>query len=259
MNHDPVGHDDLRLLAFANYGHYTSMQVRQAAVRGLDLHLSRLNSNALAMFGQAPSVGRLEAALRHAVTTEGPCSVRVTLFSRDLQAVSLGEPVEPDVLVTVADPGDSQNAPFRALPIFYERETPEIKHLATYGLLRHVRTARLAGYDDALFVDRAGMLSEGSTWNLCLYDGERWLWPEAEVLAGITMALLRQAMQEEGVPTESRPIPASDLRDFRAAFATNSVSAARPLAAIGENNVLPLPSAQAFLQDLYESIAWQPI
>jgi len=78
-------------------------------------------------------------------------------------------------------------------------------------------------------------------------------------LASITMALLRQAMQEGGVPTESRPIPASDLSEFHAAFATNSVSPARPLAAIGEHTVLQVPSAQALLLDLYESIAWQPI
>ena len=70
-----------------------------------------------------------------------------------------------------------------------------LKLLATYGLLRHVREARVAGYDDALFVDRAGMLSEGSTWNLCMYDGEQWLWPDANVLTGITMLLLRRAMQ----------------------------------------------------------------
>jgi len=259
VNHEPVGHDDLRLLAFANYGHYTSMQVRQRAVRGLDLHLDRLRSNATAMFGRAPSAGRLVAALQHAVTTAEPCSVRVTLFSRDLDAVSVNEPVEPEVLVTVTAPAEAQHTPFRALPVPYERETPQIKHLATYGLLRQVRAARLAGYDDALFVDRAGMLSEGSTWNLCLYDGERWLWPQADVLTGITMVLLRKAMQEGGVPTESRPIRASDLTGFTAAFATNSVSAARPLAAIGENAFPHGPSVQAFFEALHESSAWQPI
>jgi branched-subunit amino acid aminotransferase/4-amino-4-deoxychorismate lyase len=167
--------------------------------------------------------------------------------------------VEPEILVTVAAPAEAQHDPFRVLPVHYERETPHIKHLATYGLLRHVREARVAGYDDALFVDGAGMLSEGSTWNLCMYDGEQWLWPDANVLTGITMLLLRRAMQEEGVITGSRPIRASDLTGFTAAFATNSVSAARPLAAIGERAFLPMTSVQALLRDLHESIEWQPI
>ena len=149
VNHEPVGQDDLRLLAFGNYGHYTSMQVRQRAVRGLDLHLSRLSSNAIAMFGQAPSAGRVQAALRHAVSTEDACSVRVTLFSRDLNAVSLGESVEPEIMVTVTAPAEAQHDAFRVLPVTYEREMPHIKHLATYGLFRRVRQARLAGYDDA--------------------------------------------------------------------------------------------------------------
>lgn len=213
----------------------------------------------MAMFGRAPAAGQLEAALRNAVTMEEPCSVRVTLFSRDLKAVSHGQPVEPDVMVTVTASADAQHTPFRALSVRYERETPQIKHLATYGLLRHVRMARMAGYDDAAFVDRGGMLSEGSTWNLCLYDGERWLWPQAEVLTGVTMELLRAAMVEEGIPTGQLAIRANDLTGFRAAFATNSVSPARPLAAIGVNTFAPLATSQALLKDLYDSIAWQSI
>src|SRR5690606_41633283 len=53
----------------------------------------------------------------------------------------------------------------------YAREAPHLKHVATMGLLRARRRARLAGYDDALFTDEAGRISEGSLWNIGFIEG----------------------------------------------------------------------------------------
>ena len=57
VNGAPVTPADLELLAFSNYGHYTSMQVRQHAVRGLDLHLSRLDPERAHFFRPATMTG----------------------------------------------------------------------------------------------------------------------------------------------------------------------------------------------------------
>jgi branched-subunit amino acid aminotransferase/4-amino-4-deoxychorismate lyase len=259
VNHEAISRDDLQLLAFGNYGHYTSMQVRGRATRGLDLHLDRLDSNAIDLFGRAPATGAVVAALRHAVATRENCSVRVTIFSRDVAAVGEGTPVEPDVMVTVTAPAEQQHDPFRVLPVEYMRETPQVKHLATYGLLRQRRAARIAGYDDAIFLDNRGMLSEGSTWNLCLHDGDQWVWPEAPGLLGVTMQLLQGAMRQAGLPSETRQIPLESLAEFRSAFATNSVSPGRRLAAIGEHLFQVNNVSASVLRDLYESVPYQPL
>ena len=50
-------------------------------------------------------------------------------------------------------------------------------------------------------------------------------------IRGVTMQLLQTAMSEAGVPVASEPVLTTDLGRFMAAFATNSVTAARPLTA----------------------------
>ena len=258
-NCEPVTSADLELLAFGNYGHYTSMQVRRRATRGLDLHLARLDQNALELFGKVPRPGHVVDCLRHAVKTEDACSVRVTLFSRDLRSVVHGTSVEPDVMVSVSAPLEADVSPLRARCVRYEREMPQVKHLATYGLLREVRGAREAGFDDALFLDSHGRISEGSTWNLCLFDGQTWVWPEAAALKGVTMQLIQGAMSNAGIPASTAPVHATALGGFQAAVATNSVSPARPVTAIGAHALEAEPSSWSVVQDLYEAIPWQSL
>jgi hypothetical protein len=43
----PATPDDLAHVALVNYGAYTSFAVNQGGVRGLDLHLSRLEAEAI--------------------------------------------------------------------------------------------------------------------------------------------------------------------------------------------------------------------
>ena len=48
---------DLAHQALVNYGAYTSFRVEQGAVRGLDLHLARLEQAAVELFGESPGRG----------------------------------------------------------------------------------------------------------------------------------------------------------------------------------------------------------
>jgi hypothetical protein len=54
----PATPEDLAHRALVNYGPYTSFRVEHGAVRGLDLHLARLDQAAVELFGESP--GALE-------------------------------------------------------------------------------------------------------------------------------------------------------------------------------------------------------
>ncbi|MGH7867917.1 MAG: aminotransferase class IV, partial [Candidatus Dormibacteraceae bacterium] len=99
-----------------------------------------------------------------------------------------------------------------------------------YCSLHLRRIAQHSGFDDVLFVDAAGKVSEGATWNLGLFDGEHVIWPQSEVLAGITMRLLADA--HGGSATT--PFHLHDLPNMEAVFATNTAIQVRPIAAIDE-------------------------
>jgi branched-subunit amino acid aminotransferase/4-amino-4-deoxychorismate lyase len=97
----------------------------------------------------------------------------------------------------------------------------------------HVREARLAGFDDRLFVSRDGKVLEGTSWNVALWDGDQVVWPQAPVLRGVTMVLLQIAMTMNGTPWGLRPVEAADLTAFPAAAAVNSAGI-RGIASVDE-------------------------
>ncbi|MFE4583320.1 aminotransferase class IV, partial [Streptomyces chartreusis] len=90
--------------------------------------------------------------------------------------------------------------------------------------------AQLAGFDDALFIGRDGLVSEGSTWNVGFVDRNGTLvWPQAPVLPGVTMALLRQRA-EHRVAT----VTLEQAKGMAAAFATNTGIGVRTVSAIDD-------------------------
>jgi branched-subunit amino acid aminotransferase/4-amino-4-deoxychorismate lyase len=165
INGRPATAGDLAVLAFAGYGHFTSMQLRDHRVRGYDLHLVRLRENSRELFGWAVEDDRVRGYLRR-VLRAGPAdaSVQVNVFSGDGAAVESGRPVDPDVLVRAGPPATAGTTPVRVRTTRYQRLLPHIKHVATLGLVHHWRLARQAGFEDVLFVDPDGFVSEGSIW-----------------------------------------------------------------------------------------------
>jgi branched-subunit amino acid aminotransferase/4-amino-4-deoxychorismate lyase len=254
----PATREQLEHLALSSYGSYTFFQVRDRHVRGLHLHLERLTANAQELFGRAPDAAELGRQISTAVTSHDPCSVRVTLIGPDHQPVLSGDPVVPDVVVTVAPPRDEHPPAISVRTTPYQRETPHVKHLGTHGLVRETRTARQAGFDDALLVDDSGRISEGTTWNLLVHDGDGWVWPEAPMLLGVTAALLRQAMDDDGVPHRTAPVHTVDLDERTAAFALNS-SAHRSIRKV-DNRLLRIDAtATSQLDALWQATPREPL
>jgi branched-subunit amino acid aminotransferase/4-amino-4-deoxychorismate lyase len=247
----------LHRIATVNYGHYTSLQVRDQRVRGLALHVSRLADGAEELFGHRIGVAeehRLLGFVRHALGAVRDATVRVTFVP------GAGEQAPPDVLVSVSDPApDAPGPPLRVQSVPYERELPEHKHQATMGLHYRSREARLAGFDDALFVGRDGRVREGTSWNVAFWDGAQVVWPAAPMLKGVTMVLLQIAMSMTGIPWDLRPVDAEELSGFTAAAAVSSRWPGRPIASIDE---LPLKDDGVLtgtLQAAWATVPWDDL
>ena len=71
---------DLRALALMNYGHFTSLQVRDHAAQGLELHRQRLLAGTRELFGTGLDFGSVRAQMRAAVADTPDCTLRVTVF-----------------------------------------------------------------------------------------------------------------------------------------------------------------------------------
>ncbi|MFT3906115.1 MAG: aminotransferase class IV [Steroidobacteraceae bacterium] len=235
INGAPASAEQL-LAATTNYGHFTSLQVRNGCVAGLDLHLRRLDDATRTLFGQPLDTVQLLDWLRDAVRRAGDrmiaaASVRMLVFPAHFNREQLAGQQPVAVLISVAAAREHPQRAIRAQTRDYQRDLPDVKHVATFGLFWQRRLAQQAGYDDALFVDARGGISEGSTWNIGFWDGERILWPRAALLDGVTQQLLKKALVSVGVPSETRRIQRQDLVTLRGAFACNSTGI-QPIAAI---------------------------
>lgn len=224
---------DLSPLAFGGYATFTGMQMRDHAIRGLALHLERLEEGAVELFGISPGAPKLRNALRHAVRSEAPdASILMTLFSRDADELLGGSNVEPDILVRTSSPVHWQASPMRLKTVVFERLLPHLKHADTLALTLHTRQAAASGFDDALFVSAAGTVNEATIWNIAFEDSGGVVWPQGPALSGVTERLIRQGLTSLDQPWRAADVHTDELSRFTGAALMNAWTPSQAVSSI---------------------------
>jgi branched-subunit amino acid aminotransferase/4-amino-4-deoxychorismate lyase len=254
LNGAPVQAEDLRALVQTNYGHFTALRVEDGGVRGLDLHLARLDAATRALFGAPLEAARVRACLRHIVAGAPALSLRINVFARGLDRDRLDRVAAPDVLVMAAASRPSVVTPMRVKSFVYARDTASVKHVGTFPLFHHRRLAQIEGFDDAIFFDASGCISEGSIWNVGFVDADgAVVWPDAPQLDGVSMQLLKAGLARNGIATTSRVVHTADLAKYSAAFFTNASVPLRPIASIDAQRFDVTHEVFERLRQCYES------
>ena len=254
LDGQPATADDLRALALANYGHFTSMQVRGRAVRGFDLHLQRLKAATRELFDAPLDESRVRSGILAALDAAGmdDAGARVTVFSRAFDYLRPDRSVPVDVLVSLSPAREADRTAAWVKTFAFQRPLPHIKHVGTFPLFQWRRQALRDGFDDALFVDARGRISEGSVWNIGFWDGDQVVWPQAEALRGTQEKLLQAGLAEVGLAQRHMPVEARALGGLRAAFAANATGV-WPLAGIDDTALRPDPGLMDRLQAALEA------
>lgn len=244
--------DELLYPALVNYGHFTGMQVRKHAVRGLDRHLERLDAATRELFGVGIDQDLVRRHIRHALGPEaGDASIRVNVFQPDPGA-------RPSVMVTVSPPAEAPSTPQRLRSVTYQRPMAHIKHTGTFGQIHYGLVAERNGFDDALFTDDGGVVSEAAIANIGCYRDGMVSWPDAPSLHGITMQMLEEALPKAGLGTRRATIRLADLGSHDAVFLTNAIGIS-PVGLVDEQ-VLPVDTEiMKTVAGIYQHIAWQPV
>lgn len=257
LNGHVPGLDETRRLATANYGHFTSMQVRGRAVRGLALHFARLADGNEEFFGWTAGIDdehRLRSLILHALGDAADASVRVGF-------VAAADPAAPpDVLVSVTGPLPPTPLPaLRVVTDHHARQWPDHKHAATMVQEYALRRARAAGYDDAVFVGDDDLVREGTTWNVAFLAGDRVIWPVAPMLRGVTMVLLQVALTMQGTTWSAEPVDVASLGALSGAAATNSIRPAQPIASIDGHAFPASDELGGLLTDAWRSVPFDDL
>lgn len=246
----PATEADLRLRALDHYGHFTAMQVRDGRVRGLALHLARLDAATREMFAADAGLAgdRVKALVRHALGEVRDASVRVHVQWPEGAA-------EATVMVTVRPPaGPDEGRAQSLMSVPYSRTVPHLKRAGDFGQAHYARLAVRAGFDSALLTGPGGVVAESAVANICFWDGTSVVWPSAPVLTGITMALLEPLLPAAGLPSVRREVTLADLPRYRAALVTNARGIA-PVARIDTTEFPGDPDLLAAVNALYEGVA----
>ncbi|MFI2225241.1 aminotransferase class IV family protein [Streptomyces fradiae] len=245
--------DDLQALALTNYGHFTSMRMEDGTVRGLSLHLDRLVRDCRIVFGVELDRERTRDYIRQAVHgVKGVAGIRVTVFDPALDMGRPSDAKDPHVLVNLRPAGAMPPPPLTAKTFTFTRDNAQVKHIGLHPQLRLRRDAQLAGFDDAVFVEPDGRVSEGGTWNLgfVTHDGTV-VWPDAPVLPGTTMLLLQGLDAPKQI---TAPVRLSDIPNMAAAFATNTTIGVRSVSALDDVQFPQDHPVLAELRDAYAAI-----
>jgi branched-subunit amino acid aminotransferase/4-amino-4-deoxychorismate lyase len=252
LNGVPPTMDQVKALALTNYGHFTSMLTEDGRVRGLSLHMQRLVRDCRLLFDADLDVDRVQHYVREALVDQAPRTVaRVTIYDPGLDLSTIGSTADPHVLVTTRAAGDGAPGPLRLQAASYRREIPAVKHIGLLGALRCRRTAQREGFDDVLFLNQDGTISEIATSNIGFVRDGDIVWPRSEWLVGITMTLLNQAMDE---PIRTEQVTLSDLPSTDFAFATNAATGIRPVTSVDDQSWPVDHPALKQLRDLYADI-----
>ena len=258
LNGQPASADHLRSLALVNYGHYSSMQVRNGAVQGLALHEQRLQAGTRELFDSALDFAVVREQMRVAVAATRDCTLRATVFSRTFDYRNPVGSFATEVLISLSPPAQASTRAARVKSFEFQRPLPHIKHVGTFPLFHYRRLALALGYDDALFADTEGRISEGSVWNLGLWDGEQVVWPEAPALRGTSEQLLQAGLRESGAAQLVREVRLLDLASFKAAFTSNA-SGFQLIASVDETGFRAAPELAARLAKALETQAWESL
>ncbi|MEU0759316.1 aminotransferase class IV [Streptomyces microflavus] len=217
MDGHPATEDDLRVPALFGFGHFTAMQVRDRKVRGLGLHLDRLEGANRELFQLPLDGGRVRELVRHALDGAGlrDASVRVHGF------LPPGES-RTRVMVTVREPAAMEPGARSLMSVPYARTVPHIKRPGEFGQTYYGMLAARAGFDEALLTAPGGVVTEGAVTNVGFWDGTSVVWPDAPALIGITMALLERGLAAAGEPSVRRAVTLDGLGAYRGAFTCNS-------------------------------------
>lgn len=228
------------------FGVYETVQVAAGVAFHLHDHLNRLASSARQIDLELPAAPEAMAAwVPPLLAANGveECLLKILAYGPDAGYKPLcflwpeAMPRYPDRLYTIgAD----------AITVRAERTLPTAKTLCTLANFLARRQAQRAGVHEALLVDRAGCITEGSNSNFFVVrEGVLLTAPAASVLSGVTRDITLHLAREADIPVAERALPLAERDTWQEAFITSTSRHIMPLTRldgrpIGQGQVGPL-------------------
>ncbi|GHO50053.1 aminotransferase class IV [Ktedonospora formicarum] len=117
-----------------------------------------------------------------------------------------------------------------------ERDMPEAKTSSYLAAMRALKEAQRRGASDALYLNSAGQVLEGTRSNFFVFRGDTLITPRAGVLLGITRQVILE-LAKNRFHIEERPILYEELSTVDEAFISSSSREITPVTHIDESPI----------------------
>jgi branched-chain amino acid aminotransferase len=230
-------------------GCFETMRAYRGVIFCLDAHMERLSVTAARLGIPVPphleqTVADATRALRAA---RADASVRLTMSRGTGAGVAAPSGVVPTTVLLIgrlpAVPVTLATSGLTARIASGRRNehapSAGLKTLSYTDTVLALTEARARGADDALFLDTAGHLCEGTSSNLFLVAGGMVRTPPRScgILPGITRQTVLGILESLGIAAEEAPIPPVELDAADEVFLTSSLREIAPVTRIGERPV----------------------
>ena len=127
----------------------------------------------------------------------------------------------------------------------------DLTHVGEAAKTLLLRQAITRGFNDTVFEDSQGRLSEATIWNLAFWDGNSVIWPEASNLTGVTMQLLQRQLSALDVDQKTKPIYRNESLGQLAGVVMNSWTPGVAIARIGDQRLVADTAFTSLLHSAY--------
>ncbi|MCL6448831.1 MAG: aminotransferase class IV [Armatimonadetes bacterium] len=226
------------------YGLFETILVRAGRPVFLEAHLKRLEAGCRALGIALPfppaAVSRLvHETIRQNGLADG--ALRLTLSAGPAPGESPGELVIFTRPLS-AGPGDYERGLAAGWSVYRRNERSPLVKLKTLNYLENLlakREAREKGWAEALFLNTAGYVAEGTISNVFIVFNGQVVTPSVDqgLLPGIMRRTVLKICCELGIPAVERPVAPAELVRADECFLTNSLLIVMPLVKINDRPI----------------------
>ncbi len=212
------------------FGVYETIRVHNRMPNFLANHIERLQHSARII-----GLGhRWENSLVSAAVAALVEALPETTYNIKILLIGAAEPDRAELFVLPLAPLFPDKKLYRdgaaAITYPYERLFPKAKTLNMLGSYLAYRTARAAGAYDALLINRAGFITEGTRTNFfAIKDKTIFEAPADSILDGVTRQHVLEVAKESGYDLREATVTVADLSRYDSAFITSTSSKIIPL------------------------------
>lgn len=218
------------------YGAYTAFKYSPDGILNLNDHLRRLEYNCKQLgFPYASDktvINAIKKTLEKNACLDKEVSVRVTVYPREVNWNNLLELEKKpcEIMVQILDSCELPKD-YKIKSVKLTRHLPDMKTVDRVVNVKAKLEALKSGYNDGMFVNDDGHVTEGTTWNIFFVKDFKVYTPATTdgLLKGTTRTMIANMCKKLNLRLVEEPVPLNSIGNFDSAFITNALIGIKPI------------------------------